>query len=101
MEQMMIICFRCVGKRCAKHGHSSPLDTPLERRMNAIRDGFLGIDEERYGGAEVLHALIEFCNHRHPEELGSTRAYLDYRWEDIANRYDINCCSAQSSERLS
>lgn len=61
-------------------------DTPLERRLNAIRDGFLGGDEEENGGAEVLHALIEFCHHPQPEEFGSTRAYLDYRLEDVASR---------------
>ncbi|MCJ1462348.1 hypothetical protein MMC07_000948 [Pseudocyphellaria aurata] len=72
------------------------MDRPPERRMNAIRDGFLGRNEIESGGAEVLRALIEFCHLRHPEEFCSTRAYLDYQREDVANMYHIDCCSAQS-----
>ena len=57
--------------------------------MSAIRQGFLDGDAEGgNGGAEVLQTLINFCNHSHPppENFSSVRDYLDYRWEDIANR---------------
>ena len=63
-------------------------DTPFERRRNAIREGLLaGDEEEGNGGAEILQTLIDFCYHADArEEFGSVRTYLDYRWEDIANR---------------
>ncbi|KAL8729125.1 MAG: hypothetical protein Q9166_004956 [cf. Caloplaca sp. 2 TL-2023] len=68
---------------------SSTTDTPLERRIDAIRQGLLAGDkEEGNGGAEVLRTLINFCHHPDPpcEGFSSVRDYLDYRWEDIANR---------------
>lgn len=63
-------------------------DTPLQRRMHEIRQGFLDGDKEDGGnaGAEVLQELIEFCRHEHPEKFSSVREYLDYRYDDIANR---------------
>lgn len=63
-------------------------DTPLERRLNGIREGLLAGDMEKgNAGAEILQTLIDFCYHADPrEEVGSVRNYLDYRWEDIANR---------------
>lgn len=68
---------------------SSTTDTPLERRLTAIRQGLLvGDEEEGNGGAEILQTLIDFCNHAEPPrgDFSSVRDYLDYRWEDIANR---------------
>ena len=68
---------------------NSDTDTPLGRRLTAIRQGLLtGDEEEGNGGAEVLQTLIDFCNHAEPprEDFRSVRDYLDYRWEDIANR---------------
>lgn len=59
--------------------------------MDAIRQGLLaGDEEEGNGGAEVLQTLINFCHHAVPsrKEFSSVRDYLDYRWEDIANRLD-------------
>ncbi|KAF7915160.1 uncharacterized protein EAE98_011245 [Botrytis deweyae] len=68
-------------------------DTPLQRRMHEIRQGFLDGDEEDGGnaGAEVLQELIDFCRHEHPEEFSSVREYLDYRYDDIANRFTWAC----------
>lgn len=57
--------------------------------MDAIRQGLLaGDEEEGNGGAEVLQTLTDFCHHAEPppEDFTSVRGYLDYRWEDIANR---------------
>ena len=64
-------------------------DTPLERRLSAIRQDLLTADEEGgNGGAEVLQTFIDFCFHPDPphEEFGSVRAYLDYQWADAAVR---------------
>ena len=64
-------------------------DTPLERRLSAIRQGLLAGDAEQgNGGAEVLQTVIDFCFHPDPprEEFGSVRDYLDYRWGDAAIR---------------
>lgn len=56
--------------------------------MHEIRQGFLDGDKEDGGnaGAEVLQELIDFCRHEHPQEFSSIREYLDYRYDDIANR---------------
>ena len=64
--------------------------------MDAIRLGLLdGDGEGGNGGAEVLETLIDFCCHAEPprEEFSSVRAYLDYRWDDVANRYAFGCSS--------
>ncbi|KAM0156434.1 hypothetical protein ACHAQE_006405 [Botrytis cinerea] len=68
-------------------------DTPLQRRMHEIRQGFLDGDKEDGGnaGAEILQELIEFCRHEHPEGFSSVREYLDYRYDDIANRFTWAC----------
>ncbi|KAL8937593.1 MAG: hypothetical protein Q9216_004351 [Gyalolechia sp. 2 TL-2023] len=67
------------------------MDTALGGRIDDIRRGLLGGDEEEgNGGAEVIENLIRFCYHVEPprEGFSSVREYLDYRWEDIANTAD-------------
>lgn len=55
-----------------------------------------GDDEEGNGGSEVLRTLVDFCHHANPppEDFGCVRHYLDYRWDDIANRYIISLSSS-------
>ncbi|KAL9029777.1 MAG: hypothetical protein Q9196_002019 [Gyalolechia fulgens] len=72
----------------------SSLKTPLERRVNAMRQGFLSGDQEGgNGGAEVLETLSNFCHHSQPPRQGfcSVRDYLDYRYGDIACSFAWAC----------
>ena len=65
----------------------APNDPALMQRISEIRAGLLAGDEEQgNGGGEVLQTLVNFYHHPPAEDFVSTRAYLDYRWEDIANR---------------
>ncbi|KAI9816264.1 MAG: hypothetical protein M1827_001865 [Pycnora praestabilis] len=63
-------------------------DTPLQKRMYEIQQGFLAGDEEAgNGGAEVLQNLIEFCKHQPPKDFTNVPEYLNYRFEDAANGF--------------
>ena len=65
---------------------SSTADTPLQKRLTEIRDGFLQCDKTGGdAGAQSLQTLINFCRHSYPRDFSSIQDYLDYRDEDIAN----------------
>jgi hypothetical protein len=65
---------------------NSIADTPLQKRIDEIREGFLrGDSEAGNGGAQVLETLVDFCKHSYPKDFSGVREYLDYRFEDIAN----------------
>ncbi|KAL8978224.1 MAG: hypothetical protein Q9205_006148, partial [Flavoplaca limonia] len=71
-------------------------DSPLEQRIDAIRGGLLGGDEEQgNGGAEILETLINFCHRPEPvsvcNQFASIREYLDYRWTDVGNSFTFAC----------
>jgi hypothetical protein len=65
---------------------NSIADTPLQKRIDEIREGFLrGDSEAGDGGVQVLKTLADFCKHSYPKDFSGVREYLDYRFEDIAN----------------
>ncbi|KAL6717763.1 hypothetical protein ACLMJK_003848 [Lecanora helva] len=69
--------------------------SPLRNKMYEIKEDLLACDKEAgNAGCEVLQALIDFCCHAKPppKTFSSVRAYLDYRWVDIANGYTWACC---------
>ncbi|KAG8525255.1 uncharacterized protein KY384_008899 [Bacidia gigantensis] len=71
------------------------MDTPLERRIDDIRQGLLASDEGGgNGGAEVLGELVTFYHHATPPEDGyqTIRDYLDYRGIDAATSYVLAVC---------
>ncbi|KAI4200162.1 MAG: hypothetical protein LQ350_004123 [Teloschistes chrysophthalmus] len=62
--------------------------TPLQAEMTQLREKLLRCDEEEgNGGREILQHLIEFYHHSPPSAFTCVRDYLDYRYEDIANRF--------------
>lgn len=71
---------------------STATDTPLQQRMDAIRRGLLARDEEKgNGGTQFLELMNNFLHHAEPpcEGFRSVGEHLDYRMEDIGNRYVV------------
>lgn len=65
---------------------SSIADTPLQKRLNEMREGFLRRDEEAgNAGSQIMDTLRDFCKRSYPERFSDVREYLDYRFHDIAN----------------
>ncbi|KAL8951635.1 MAG: hypothetical protein Q9222_002396 [Ikaeria aurantiellina] len=73
---------------------TSTVSTPLERIIDAFRNGLLAADQDAgNGGVEILETFVQFCNHTEPPRQGfrSMSEYLDYRWEDVANGFTWSC----------
>lgn len=61
-------------------------DTPLQKRISEVHQGFLQEDAViGNGGIDVINALIDFCQHPQPKtKFSGVREYLDYRYKDVA-----------------